>query len=175
MSKSKPQYVAGAAMFSSKRDDWATPPALFAELNAEFGFTLDPCCKVATAKCDKFFAIDRGDDGLAESWQGETVFMNPPYGKSVSTWMERAYRAAREEGATVVALVPCSADTGWWHEHVLAAGAEVRFVKGRVRFFQDGRPGGHAPFASAVVIYRPENIGQAPSLGSIVQARKRAA
>lgn len=130
---------------------------------------------MATAKCERFFAVDCGDDGLVESWRVETVFMNPPYGYGISTWMERVHRAAREEGATVVALVPCSADTGWWHEHVMVAGAEVRFVKGRVQFLQDGKRGGHAAVASAIVINRPETVCQEPSLGSVLVARGRAA
>jgi site-specific DNA-methyltransferase (adenine-specific) len=30
-------------LYSSRTDEWPTPRALFAELNAEFTFTLDPC------------------------------------------------------------------------------------------------------------------------------------
>lgn len=157
------KFVAGAAMFASDRDDWATPPDLFAELDAEFGFSLDPCCKVATAKCARFCALDRGDDGLAESWAGETAFMNPPYGKTIKEWMGKAHAEARDNGATVVALVPARTDTAWWWDHVMAANAEVRLIRGRLRYWQGGEPGGTAPFPSAIVVYRPGCPGQ-PSL-----------
>ena len=30
-------------MFSSKSNEWATPQDFYNKLNAEFGFTLDPC------------------------------------------------------------------------------------------------------------------------------------
>jgi len=42
-------------MFSSRRQDWATPQNVFDELNQEFNFTLDPCCTERTAKCEKFY------------------------------------------------------------------------------------------------------------------------
>lgn len=42
----------------------------------------------------------------------------------------------------------------WWHNHVIASGAEVRFLRGRLKF------GGHsnsAPFPSAIVIFRGQS------------------
>ncbi len=88
------------------------------------------------------------DDGLKRNWGKHTVFMNPPYGRSIGKWMRKAYEAAKT-GATVVCLVPCRTDTLWWHE--FAMNGEVRFLKGRIRF-----GGGHhsAPFPSAVVVFR---------------------
>ena len=40
---------------SSEDMTWATPQKWFDYLNLEFGFTLDPCCLPATAKCKKFY------------------------------------------------------------------------------------------------------------------------
>ena len=62
--------------FSSQRLDWSTPQGVFDELNEEFNFTLDPCASDETAKCSKYYTKE--DDGLAQSWSGESVFMNPP-------------------------------------------------------------------------------------------------
>lgn len=64
---------------------------------------------------------------------------------------EKAHREAGL-GATVVALLPARTDTRWFHEHVLGH-AEVRFVRGRVRFV--GAVSG-APFPSMIAIWRPE-------------------
>lgn len=60
------------ALYSSKSEDWATPKALFDELNKEFQFTLDPCATPENAKCKLFFTKEQ--DGLKQSWNGETVF-----------------------------------------------------------------------------------------------------
>lgn len=134
--------------FSSASDIWATPQEFFDELNAEFEFTLDPCCSAGNAKCDRFFT--KNDDGLRQSWKGERVWMNPPYGREIGLWMAKARREAATNGATVVCLVPARTDTAWWHD--CAMQGEIRFIRGRLKF------GGHkkeAPFPSAVVIFRP--------------------
>ena len=102
--------------FSSKTDLWGTPQYFFEKLNDEFNFTLDPCATPENAKCEKFYTKD--DDGLSRSWDGERVFMNPPYGREISHWMKKA----SESKALVVCLVPSRTDTKWWHEYVIGGG-----------------------------------------------------
>lgn len=136
------------ALFSSEKVEWETPSELFAELNREFGFTLDPCCQPETAKCEKFYTPV--EDGLIQDWSHEVVWMNPPYGKEIALWMQKA-RIESEKGATVVCLVPARTDTVWWHENV-ERHAEVRFLPGRLRFVGANSS---APFPSAIVIFRP--------------------
>jgi len=72
--------------------------------------------------------------------------------------MSKAFEAA-QAGATVVTLVPVRADTAWWHDLVLATGAEVRYVRGRLTF---GNAVNTAAFSSAVVVYRPTDQVGAP-------------
>jgi site-specific DNA-methyltransferase (adenine-specific) len=135
-------------MSSSVDMTWATPQAWFDYLNLEFKFTLDPCCHHETAKCKKHYTPE--EDGLAQSWQDERVFMNPPYGRELGVWMKKAYEEARDNGALVVAFVPARVDTEWWHRY--AVKGEVRFPKGRVKF---AGADASAPFPVAVVIFRP--------------------
>lgn len=134
--------------FSSKTDEWPTPQWLFDALDREFGFTLDPCSTDANAKCPKHFT--RAEDGLRQSWAGETVFMNPPYGEQIGLWMAKAHHAAVDEKATVVCLVPARTDTRWWH--AFAMKHEIRLLRGRLRF---GEASASAPFPSAIVVMRP--------------------
>lgn len=145
-------WSSGGPGFSSKTDLWATPPHVFAALDAEFGFELDVCAATENAKCARFFSAE--EDGLAQTWAG-TVWMNPPYGRGISAWMRKAADSA-DAGATVVALVPARPDTKWWHEQVMARAAEVRLVRGRLAFGNGDSP---APFPSAVVVYRPGERG----------------
>lgn len=135
-----------AVHYSSENDTWETPQALFDELDREFGFTLDPCCCHETAKCEKHYTPQ--EDGLAQSWAGETVFMNPPYGREIGKWIRKAYEEA-QRGAVVVCLIPSRTDTAWWHDYCMKG--EVRFLRGRVRF---GNSKTGAPFPSAIVIFR---------------------
>jgi phage N-6-adenine-methyltransferase len=134
--------------FSSATPEWYTPQGLYDELHAEFKFTLDPCCTHENAKCEKHYT--REEDGLKQSWHGEVVFMNPPYGREIGAWMRKAYESCNRNGATVVCLVPARTDTAWWHDYAMKG--EIRFLRGRLKF---GGAMVNAPFPSAVVIFRP--------------------
>jgi site-specific DNA-methyltransferase (adenine-specific) len=146
---------------TSQTVEWETPQALFDSLDGEFHFTLDPCATEQNAKCRKFFT--RAVNGLAQSWAGERIFMNPPYGREIAAWTEKALHAVQDERAViVVGLLPVRSDTAWWHDHVLAGGAEVRFLRGRLTFNsagrrtrdRDGSCRANAPFPSAIVVWR---------------------
>lgn len=136
-------------MGSSADLGWATPQQWFDYLNLEFRFTLDPCCTHQNAKCARHYTP--AEDGLAQSWAEERVFMNPPYGREIPKWMRKAYEAARDQGALVVCFVPARVDTEWWHRYAAKA-SEIRFPIGRVKF--EGADAG-APFPVAIVIFRP--------------------
>ena len=133
--------------FSSATDLHATPQDFFDQLDAEFGFDLDVCASPENAKCTIYFTKE--DDGLHQDWTG-VVWMNPPYGREIGRWLKKANESAKDNGATVVCLVPARTDTNWWHEYVIQH--EVRFVRGRLKF---GDAKNSAPFPSAVVVIRP--------------------
>lgn len=135
-------------LYSSRSEEWATPPDFFAELDDEFAFTLDPCATDQNAKCATYFT--KAHDGLARDWEQHTVFCNPPYGRKIGLWAEKCYRASLG-GATVVLLVHARTDTRFFHDWVYGK-AELRFVRGRLKF-GDGKQS--APFPSLVAIYRP--------------------
>jgi len=122
----------------AKSVEWGTPQEFFDELNREFDFTLDPCASHENAKCERYFTKD--EDGLAQSWAGERVFMNPPYGNQASNWIAKAYFES-QYAEVVVALLPARTDTRWFHDFVYGK-AEIRFVKGRLKFVApDGKTG----------------------------------
>lgn len=53
-------------MFSSKKNEWATPQQFYDELNKEFNFNLDPCSDGKNNKCERFFT--KKQDGLKQNW-----------------------------------------------------------------------------------------------------------
>ena len=132
-------------MFSSRSDEWETPQWLFDQLHTEFCFRLDVCATADNAKCERYYT--KAEDGLAQDWSG-VCWMNPPYGREINRWIEKAYESSLG-GATVVCLLPSRTDTKWWHEYVMRG--EVRFLRGRLKF---GGSKNSAPFPSAVVIFR---------------------
>jgi len=140
------------ALFSSATEVWATPQALFDRLDDEFHFEVDVCAVPENAKCADFFTPD--DDGLSQDWSrfGAT-WMNPPYGREIGKWMEKALLES-EKGAIVVCLVPARTDTSWWWESARYA-SEIRLIRGRLKF-GDAKSG--APFPSAIVIFQKHGV-----------------
>lgn len=138
-----------AVHFSSKSDDWATPQDFFDKLDAEFDLTLDVCASATNTKCAHFFTRGALEKNWA-AWSQGALWMNPPYGRGIGAWVSKARQTAAK-GPTVVCLLPARTDTKWWHDDVIASGAEIRFVRGRLKF---GGCKNSAPFPSAVVIFR---------------------
>jgi phage N-6-adenine-methyltransferase len=157
-------WGAGGPGYSSDTDNWATPQDFFNLLDREFHFEVDVCSSEENAKCPRYFTIE--DDGLAQEWRG-ACFMNPPYGRTIGAWIEKAYLSSLE-GATVVCLVPARTDTAWWHDWAMQAD-EIRLVRGRLKF---GRGTAPAPFPSAVVVFRPQGRS-APTLCTLNRSSKR--
>lgn len=145
-----------AAWASSKTDEWETPKELFDVLNQKYHFQTDVCATDENAKCPKYYT--REIDGLKQEWYG-TCWMNPPYGREIGKWMKKAYKESKENGATVVCLVPARTDTAWWHEYAMKG--EITFLRGRLKF---GGAKDNAPFPSAVVVFdghKPERMTEA--------------
>lgn len=81
---------------------------------------------------------------------GHTVFCNPPYGREIGKWVQKAWEEHAANRNTVVMLLPARTDTKWFHKYIYGK-AEIRFVRGRLKF---GNAGNSAPFPSMIVIYR---------------------
>lgn len=131
---------------SSKTDEWETPKDFFDKLNEEYNFTLDVCATHQNAKCAKYFTKEM--DGLQQTWEGR-CWMNPPYGREIGKWMQKAYESVKKGDAELVCcLVPARTDTGWWHDYAMKG--RVEFVRGRLKF---GQGKNNAPFPSGIVIF----------------------
>ena len=143
------------ALFSSKATEWATPWELFNVLDKEFGFCLDAAASPHNAKVVKYFTEE--EDGLSQDWEaaskGEAVWVNPPYGRGVGEWVEKAYTTSLN-GTTVVMLTFARTDTKWWQTWASRA-AEIRFIRGRVHF-ERGAATGPATAPSAILVFSEE-------------------
>lgn len=130
-------------MFST---EWETPQEFFDALDRVFRFGLDVCATKGNAKTHVY--LDQSVDGLVVPWTG-TCWMNPPYGREIGKWVQKAYESGKQ-GATVVCLLPARTDTKWWQDYCTKG--EIHFVRGRLKF---GGSANSAPFPSAVVVFRP--------------------
>lgn len=138
------------------KDCWATPPHIVQELEKEFGrFHLDPCCTEKTAKAPKFFTPRQ--NGLRQKWSGK-VFLNPPY-SNPGPWLEKACIEIRiGKVPLVVALIPASTDTGWFHDFVKDH-ATIRYIRGRIQFLdENGNPGTSPRQPVLFAIYKSKEL-----------------
>lgn len=122
-------------------NNWATPQDFYDKLYEEFTFDFDPC--PLNHNLEEW-------NGLEIDWK-ERNYVNPPYSRKEK---EEFIRKAREEqlkGKLSVLLLPVSTSTKVFHEVILPH-AEIRFVKGRLKF---GDAKGSGTFDSMLCIFRP--------------------
>jgi len=152
-------YVGGSPAMTSKDETWTTPKKTFDDLNKEFNFGLDAAALQSSALCSFWYGPDNLEeqyqDAFTRDWHKDctergitTVFLNPPYGRTIKQWMKKAHKEALK-GLTIVCLVPARTDTSWWWDSCIMH--EVRFVRGRLKF----GGGNAAPFPSAIVVMKP--------------------
>ena len=146
-----------------RNDEWETPPDLFRSICEASGIMpkLDVAATRANAKCDKFFSLEeegdhQGSDALSEPWDDD-FWCNPPYSR-VAEFVACAARQVARHGVTGLLLTYAKTDTAWWHDHIEGnPDADVHFIRGRVRFWRDGRPGPFAAvYPSCWIVMRPE-------------------
>ena len=123
--------------FAAKRFNWRCPG----------WFNLDVCASDSNHKAPEYYTFDT--DGLEQVWWGN-VWLNPPYGRSIGRWIDKAVESiAVTNGScrSVTLCIPARTDTRWFHK-LIENGAEVVFIKGRLKF---GAGTAAAPFPSCLV------------------------
>lgn len=120
-------------LFSSKSIEWYTPPDLLQQIEQFMGgIDLDP-------------ARPGLENGLAMIWRGR-VFLNPPYGRHIKQWIDRAMSDPVDE---IILLIPVRTESRWFQAlwaHTIC------FIRGRLHFCNSKHS---APFASALVYRGP--------------------
>jgi len=140
-------------LFSHESSEWRTPVKLYDSLDLEFNFELDAAASEENHLCFAWFSKEQ--DGLTKVWHtyGNT-FVNPPYGKEIKFWVEKAWKES-QKGINVVMVLPARTDTIWFHEFIYGR-AEIRFLRGRLKFLDpNGQELSSAPFPSMVAVFRP--------------------
>ena len=157
--KNHPQQVTVRGADGHVDDRW-TPPEVFDPLHARFGFTLDAAASEHNHKCPKYFTYEQ--NGLAQSWAGERVWVNPPY-SDIRRWVEKAWAEVRGGCEVVVMLVPANrTEQRWWQDLIeptrdKGRGLAVEFLPGRMRFKRPdwipGPKGDRPPFGCCLLIF----------------------
>jgi hypothetical protein len=104
-------------------------------------------------------------DGLKESWNYPTVFVNPPYGAdrergtTIKDWLVRCANTHREYGSDVIALVPVATNTSHWKKCVFGIADAICFLYDtRLRFLENGQDTGKGAPMACCMIYWGKDI-----------------
>ena len=141
-------------MFTSSTSEWYTPKDLYDKLNAAFHFKCDPCTTADNPLGTEIF-YTKEQDGLRQEWY-DVTFLNPPYGREIGEWVEKAQLSTYIYNINVVALLPARTDTKWFHDWIYKRpNVMVDFLKGRLKFTSpDNKKPMPAPFPSMICIFR---------------------
>ena len=142
---------------------WCTPQKYVDAVKKAFGgkIDLDPCSnKHSIVKAIVEYQLPK-HDGLKESWNYPTIYVNPPYGNdkrhgtTIKNWLERCAQAHEEYNAEVLALVPVATNTGHWKKSIFGRARAVCFLYDtRLKFLENGKDGGKgAPMACAMIYW----------------------
>jgi len=130
---------------------WLTPPYI---LDALGEFDLDPCSPLGrpwdTAK--NHYTVE--DDGLVQPWYGR-IWLNPPYGRAMTPWLEKM---ANYDGGGV-ALVFARTETRNFQELIFPYADAILFLRGRLAFHRpDGSQAQTAQAPSVLIAYGEQEI-----------------
>ena len=139
--------------FKSKSVEYSTPIEIVEPLVKEFNLKLDVCASKENHKCERYY--NKEEDSLNREWSMKgNCWMNPPWSRELKKWVIKAYEES-QKGSTIVCLLPVRTNTLWWHKYIIDTGAEVRFLKGEIKF--NGMERG-LWMPCAIVIFRPSEI-----------------
>lgn len=150
-----------AVLRSSESVEWYTPGYLLAVAREVMGpIALDPAsCPEANETAQARRIYTAADDGLRQTWTAESVWMNPPYGRSAEDnasnqqrWLHKLLDEWRRgHVGQAMALVNAVPGNKWFRPlwaHPLC------FIEGRIAFVPPaGSKPRHSPTHSSVVVY----------------------
>ncbi|HLD04236.1 MAG TPA: DNA N-6-adenine-methyltransferase [Candidatus Nanoarchaeia archaeon] len=151
---------------NTKSKEWCTPKKYVDAVREVFGgnIQLDPCSnKYSIVHAEIEYSLPE-KNGLRETWDYQTIYVNPPYGRdkktgvSIKDWLERCAKAHKDYGSEVIALVPVATNTGHWKESVYGKAKAICFLfDTRLKFLENGKGGGKGAPMSCAMIYWGEN------------------
>ncbi|MDR0466900.1 MAG: phage N-6-adenine-methyltransferase [Deltaproteobacteria bacterium] len=142
---------------------WGTPHKYVNAVKEVFGghIDLDPCSnEFSIVNATREYRLPQ-HDGLQESWNYPTIYVNPPYGidkergTTIKDWLAMCSLAHEEYHSEVQALVPIAANTMHWKKYVFTKARAICFLYDtRLRFLENGIDAGKgAPMACAMIYW----------------------
>jgi len=130
---------------NSNKKDWNTPPKYIQPITEFFGghIGLDPCSNEHSLVNAEREFIFPDKNGLVEEWDAETIFINPPYGRSEGTslldWIDKGIDANEKYRSELIYLIPVATNTKHFKELIFKKFNAVCFLADtRLKFYNKG-------------------------------------
>jgi len=147
-----------------KKGNFGTSPWSLESLVEEFGLLVDYASDFSNRCLLRY--IDKELDALNSNWQWDG-WLNPPY-EDQKEWVEYAINQVIKNKITVVMLLWVHTEARYFRELLMQIDehsqptlgqthkTEVRYIRGKVRYWNDGKPAKErAFFGSCIAIARP--------------------
>ena len=151
---------------NAQNQSWGTPKKYVDAVKRFFGgnISLDPCS-------NEFSIVNAiveyrlpNKDGLKESWNFPTIYVNPPYGSdrergtTIKNWLSKCALSHKKYHSEVIALVPVATNTGHWKQSVFGEATAICFLYDtRLKFLENGLDIGKGAPMSCAMIYWGNN------------------
>jgi DNA N-6-adenine-methyltransferase (Dam) len=152
---------------NAQNHHWGTPLHYIEAVKKVFNVSkidLDPCSNrysLVNARIEYNLPLK---DGLVESWNYPTIFVNPPYGSdktrktTIKHWLKKCHEAHVHHQAEIIALVPVATNTVHWKKYIWVSATAITFLHDtRLKFLIEGKGGGKGAPMSCAMVYWGEN------------------
>jgi hypothetical protein len=164
--------------------NWCTPQKYVKAVREMFNdnIELDPCSNIFSIVGADVEYIFPKNDGLSESWNFRTIYVNPPYGAdrvtgtTIKHWLKKCAEAHKRYGSEVLALIPVAPNTTHWKYYVFGEAASICFLYDtRLKFIIDGDDDNKGAPMACCMVYWGNNISKFRSIflkfGAVVDTR----
>lgn len=148
---------------------WCTPPKYVTAIKHFWGgnIELDPCSnEFSVVKALTEYRLPE-HDGLKESWDFKTIYVNPPYGSdrnrgtTIKDWLAKCSQTHNEYNSEVIALIPVAPNTTHWKKCIFGQATAICFLYDtRLRFLVDGIDTGKGAPMACCLIYWGNNYNR---------------
>jgi hypothetical protein len=147
----------------SQSQTWCTPPKYVDAVRKMFGgiISLDPCSNKDSIVNAQTEYILPENDGLKESWNYPSIYVNPPYGAdyergtTIKDWIGKCETAYTTYNSEVLALIPVATNTTHWKKYIFGKATGICFLYDtRLKFLVNGSTDNKgAPMACAIIYW----------------------
>jgi hypothetical protein len=146
---------------------WCTPQKYVEAVKKMFNndIELDPCSnKYSIVNASVKYMLPE-NDGLSETWNFRTIYVNPPYGAdrirgtTIKNWLKKCVEAHKKYGSEVLALIPVATNTAHWKYYVFGEAASICFLYDtRLKFIINGDDDNKGAPMACCMVYWGDNI-----------------